>query len=139
VQLRLVDPFDDGVIAQLMVEVRGGDAASAGITRVEPSGQPPGTHDRARAPAMLLWLATIVALLVLWKLLGCDARPDHRVICTQAKIRRANADKRTSNESQVWCHKLTEPRMKEAPRADHAAFADCVLDAQSEVEAAKCN
>jgi hypothetical protein len=60
------------------------------------------------------------------------------VICTQAKIRRANAGKGTPNDRQQRCHGLTGQHIKTAPCADHAAHADCVLEAETEEAATKC-
>lgn len=69
---------------------------------------------------------------------GCNSTPDHHVICTQAKIRRAKADQGTPNDRQVRCHGLTQEHLKAAPGADHAAFADCVLAAETDEAAARC-
>jgi hypothetical protein len=63
---------------------------------------------------------------------------DHAVICTQAKIRRVNADKGTPNDRQQRCHGMTQKHILTAPNADHAAYADCVLEAESEAAAAQC-
>ncbi len=69
---------------------------------------------------------------------GCNTGPDHAVLCTQAKIRRANAEKGTPNDRQQRCHGLTQKHIQTSPNADHAAYADCVLEAESEEAAGKC-
>lgn len=84
-----------------------------------------------RVPILVLLSASLLAS-------GCHSGPDHHVLCTQAKIRRANANKGTPNERQVRCHGLTQQRIKTAPNADHAGYADCVLDADTDEAAARC-
>lgn len=69
---------------------------------------------------------------------GCKEAPDHHVICTQAKLRRANAEKGTPNDRQQRCHGMVQKHIQDAPAADHAAYADCILEAETEEAAAKC-
>ena len=69
---------------------------------------------------------------------ACRSEPDHHVICTQARNRRAEAGKGTPNDRQVRCHGLVQQRMKSAPSTDHVAFADCVLEAEDDEAAGKC-
>jgi len=87
----------------------------------------------SRAP-----LALALALVACFAGLGCKDGPDHHVLCTQAKVRRANANKGTPNDRQQRCHGMVQKHVQESPAADHAAYADCVLEAETEEAAAKC-
>ncbi len=67
VQLRLVDPFDDSEIEQLLVQVRPGASATQGVTRIEPALQlvPPPTGWWIKpALRVALVLLAIVAVVV---------------------------------------------------------------------------
>ena len=82
--------------------------------------------------------ALLAAALLSRAITGCNSGPDQAVLCTQAKIRRANAGKGTPNDRQQRCHGMTQKHIQTSPSADHAAYADCVLEAETEEAAAKC-
>lgn len=84
-------------------------------------------------------LASLLCFLSLASsLLACNRQADHAVLCTQAKIRRVRADKGTPNDRQQRCHGMLQARMQAQPTADHAAYADCVLDAETQAAADQC-
>ncbi len=89
-----------------------------------------------KIPGVVKQLVIAVAILVFYG--NCRSTPDHHVFCTQAKMRRAEAGKGTPNDRQVRCHGLTQARLAAAPGRDFSKYADCVLEAENNITAGKC-